>query len=118
MIRSWRPASTGTLFSTSNGPRDRRGKYGGREQDFIDAYVTEIETPVQITPDTDMDEVIRRVREQTDIEQINLTVIATNLQAKRLYEKAGFRSFALELNAFKDGGLYHDEEQMVFVVNR
>ena len=65
-----------------------------------------------------LDEVIRRVREQTDIERINLTVIATNLQAKRLYEKAGFRSFALELNAFKDGGLYHDEEQMVFVVNR
>lgn len=65
-----------------------------------------------------LDEVIRRVREQTNVEQINLTVVATNFQAKRLYEKAGFRSFARELNAFKDGDLYNDEEQMVLFLNR
>lgn len=63
-------------------------------------------------------EVIRRVREQTDIEQINLTVVATNLAAKRLYESLGFRSFALERHALKDGDAYYDEEQLVLFLNR
>lgn len=65
-----------------------------------------------------VDEIIRRVQEQTDVEQINLTVVATNESAKRLYEKAGFRSFARETNALKDGNLYYDEEQMVLFLNR
>lgn len=65
-----------------------------------------------------LDDVIRRVREQTDVEQINLTVVATNFQAKRLYENVGFRSFALERNALKNGDVYHDEEQMVLLLNR
>lgn len=65
-----------------------------------------------------LDDVIRRVREQTDIEQINLTVVASNDSAKRLYEKAGFRSFALECNAIKDGNAYYDEEQMALFLNR
>ena len=63
-------------------------------------------------------ETIRRVREQTDIEQINLTVIATNAPAKRQYEKLGFRAFALERNAIKDGGTYYDEAQMVLFLDR
>ena len=63
-------------------------------------------------------EVVRRVREQTDIEQLNLTVVATNTSAKRLYEKAGFRSFSVERNALKNGTVYYDEEQMVLFVNR
>lgn len=65
-----------------------------------------------------LDAVVRRVREQTDVEQINLTVIATNESAKRLYEKAGFCSFARERNALKDGDVYHDEEQMVLFLSR
>jgi RimJ/RimL family protein N-acetyltransferase len=65
-----------------------------------------------------LDEIIRRVQEQTDIEQINLTVVATNESAKRLYEKAGFRSFAREPNAIKDGNAYYDEEQMVLFLNQ
>lgn len=63
-------------------------------------------------------ELIRRVREQTDVEQINLTVVATNAPAKRLYESFGFQSFALERNALKDGDQYHDEEQMVLFLTR
>lgn len=65
-----------------------------------------------------LNDLIRRVREQTDVEQINLTVAAMNESAKRLYEKAGFRSFARELNALKDGDSYYDEEQMVLFLNR
>jgi RimJ/RimL family protein N-acetyltransferase len=63
-------------------------------------------------------EVIRRVREQTDIEQINLTVVATNNNAKRQYEKLGFRPFGVERNSLKDNGLYYDEEQMVLFLKR
>jgi ribosomal protein S18 acetylase RimI-like enzyme len=58
-------------------------------------------------------EVIRRVRTQTDIEQINLTVVATNDGAKRLYQSLGFVTFAHEKNGIKDGDAYHAEEQMV-----
>lgn len=60
-----------------------------------------------------LEETIRRVRLLPDIEQINLTVIATNQRARHLYEKVGFRSFAYEKNALKDGNTYYDEEQMV-----
>ncbi len=62
--------------------------------------------------------VIRRVREQTDIEQINLTVVATNANAKRQYQKFGFQSFGVERNALKDNGIYYDEEQMVLFLNQ
>lgn len=60
-----------------------------------------------------LDETIRRARLLPDLEQINLTVIATNNGARRQYEKLGFRSFSLEKNAVKDGDAYYDEEQMV-----
>lgn len=62
-----------------------------------------------------LEEIIRRVQTQTDIEQIVLTVVATNTSAKRLYEKMGFRSFSYEPKAIKDGNVYHDEEQMVLI---
>lgn len=62
-------------------------------------------------------ETIRRVRLVPDLEQINLTVIATNIRAKRQYEKLGFRSFSFEKNAIKDGGIYYDEELMVLFMN-
>lgn len=60
-----------------------------------------------------LEETIRRARQLPAMDQINLTVIASNTLAKRQYEKVGFRSFALEKNAIKDGDLYYDEEQMV-----
>jgi cyclohexyl-isocyanide hydratase len=65
-----------------------------------------------------LDETIRRARQLPTMEQINLTVITTNALAKRQYEKAGFRSFALEKNAIKDDGLYYDEEQMVLFIRQ
>ena len=60
-----------------------------------------------------LEETIRRARLLPNLEQINLTVIATNSVAKRQYEKLGFRSFAFEKNAIKDRNEYYDEEQMV-----
>ena len=64
-----------------------------------------------------LDETIRRARLLPDLEQINLTVIATNTVAKRQYEKQGFRQFAFEKNAIKYNDTYKDEEQMVLFLN-
>lgn len=57
-------------------------------------------------------ETVRRAREIEGLEQINLTVVASNLRAKRLYSSEGFHSFALEKNGLKMGGTYFDEELM------
>ncbi|MES2732327.1 MAG: GNAT family N-acetyltransferase [Bacteroidota bacterium] len=58
-------------------------------------------------------EVISRARKLTGIEQINLTVIASNDKAKRLYSQFGFETFSVEKNAIKAGEQYYTEEQMV-----
>ncbi|WP_338870108.1 GNAT family N-acetyltransferase [Spirosoma sp. SC4-14] len=65
-----------------------------------------------------IEEVIGRARSLPHLEQIVLTVIATNHVAKRLYESIGFCSFSLEPRAIKDGNTYYDEEQMVLFLDR
>lgn len=60
---------------------------------------------------------IERVKKLGDIEQINLTVVSNNPVAKKLYEKFGFTSFAVEKNALKWKGHYYIEEQMVLFLN-
>jgi cyclohexyl-isocyanide hydratase len=57
-------------------------------------------------------ELIERVKRNSDIEQINLTVIANNENAKKLYEKFGFVTFGSERNAIKWKGEYFNEDQM------
>lgn len=56
---------------------------------------------------------IRQAFEIDGLEQINLTVVATNERAKRLYESEGFVSFSHEKLAIKTGADYFDEETMV-----
>ena len=63
-----------------------------------------------------IEELLVRVRQIPDIEQVNLTVIANNATAKALYERFGFRSFAVEEHAIKWKGKYFAEEQMVLRV--
>ncbi len=58
-------------------------------------------------------ELIDRAKKIKDIEQINLTVIANNVNAKVLYEKFGFQTFGSENNAIKWKGKYFTEDQMV-----
>ena len=57
-------------------------------------------------------ETIKRAREIEGLEQINLTVVASNAKAKHLYASEGFTSFALEARALKMGEVFYDEEQM------
>lgn len=57
--------------------------------------------------------VIDRARTLPGMEQINLTVVATNDRAKRLYESVGFVRYGLEPRAIKTAdGRYFDEELM------
>lgn len=59
-----------------------------------------------------IEKLIERVKQISDIEQINLTVIANNDNAKKLYEKFGFVTFGSESNAIKWKGKYFTEDQM------
>jgi cyclohexyl-isocyanide hydratase len=56
---------------------------------------------------------LKRVRQIKDIEQVNLTVVASNATAKKMYEKFGFTTFGSESNAIKWKGKYFTEDQMV-----
>jgi ribosomal protein S18 acetylase RimI-like enzyme len=57
-------------------------------------------------------ETVARARKIEGLEQINLTVVASNVRAKHLYSSEGFKSFALEERGLKMGASYFDEEQM------
>lgn len=60
-----------------------------------------------------IEEVLRRAVALGDIEQIKLTVVATNTPARRLYESFGFEAWGIESCAFKHpDGSYFDEAQM------
>ena len=63
-------------------------------------------------------EVAARADRLGDIERINLTVIAENAGAKRLYERAGFTIFATEADAIKWKGKTFAENQMVLTLPR
>ena len=60
-----------------------------------------------------VEKLITRVKQLPDIEQINLTVIATNSNAIGLYKSFGFETFSLERQAIKSNDYYLDECTMV-----
>lgn len=60
-----------------------------------------------------MTELINRAKRCQGLEQLTLTVVATNTTAKKLYLSLGFTSFALHPRAIKVGENYLDEEQMI-----
>ena len=50
------------------------------------------------------------------VEQINLSVVSTNENAKKLYMKLGFKKFGLEEKAIKiDCNYYHEEHMVLFL---
>ncbi|HLG22980.1 MAG TPA: GNAT family N-acetyltransferase [Candidatus Manganitrophaceae bacterium] len=59
-----------------------------------------------------LQEAVQRAKEMDGLEQINLTVVATNTRAKQLYSSEGFEPFAVEKRGLKHGERYFDEEQM------
>ena len=60
-----------------------------------------------------MKKAIQQANELTNIEQIYLTVNASNEPAKKLYTSLGFETYGLDKNAMRIDGSYHDEELMV-----
>ena len=60
-----------------------------------------------------LEELIKRVKTISDIEQINLIVIADNSRAKKLYESFGFEKYGTEVNSIKWEGKYFSEDLMV-----
>ncbi|PWU04310.1 MAG: hypothetical protein C5B52_01750 [Bacteroidetes bacterium] len=63
-----------------------------------------------------IEEVIKRVKTLSDIEQINLVVISNNSKAKQLYESFGFKKFGTEVNSIKWDGKYLSEDLMVLQI--
>ena len=57
--------------------------------------------------------VIERARQQRGLEQLVLTVTETNVAARTLYEKAGFRSFGIEPRAIRVGDTYFEKNHMI-----
>jgi RimJ/RimL family protein N-acetyltransferase len=61
---------------------------------------------------------VQRVIEQARplVEEINLTVVASNATAHRLYSAAGFQQYGLERRALKVGDTYYDEVLMALPI--
>ncbi len=60
-----------------------------------------------------LQQLLQRVKQLRDVEQVNLTVVATNEKAIALYKSFGFETFSLEKRAIKSGDKYLDECTMV-----
>ena len=53
-----------------------------------------------------------------NVEEVRLTVVASNTAAIRLYTRAGFAPYGLERRALKVGDRYHDELLMALPLQR
>lgn len=60
-----------------------------------------------------MSKVIEKAHHLEGVEQIYLSVVTTNVSAKKLYQACGFEAFAIERRALKIDNTYYDEEHMV-----
>ena len=58
-------------------------------------------------------EAINKAKSIEVIEKINLSVVATNEAAKKLYTSLGFKVYGLEEKAMKVNGVYLDDEHRV-----
>ena len=54
---------------------------------------------------------------RTLVEQVCLTVVASNVAARRLYSAAGFEEYGLERRALKVGSEYYDDVLMALPFN-
>lgn len=60
---------------------------------------------------------VRLIQEaESIVEELRLSVVTTNIGAKRLYEQAGFEPYGLERRSLKVGSAYHDEVLMALAL--
>jgi RimJ/RimL family protein N-acetyltransferase len=57
--------------------------------------------------------IIETARSLPGLEQLVLTVTDTNVAARSLYEKSGFRSFGVEPRAIRVNDVYYDKNHMI-----
>jgi len=60
---------------------------------------------------------VERARGIPDLELVNLTVTTTNERTYGFYAAAGFRTFGIEENAIRVGGVYHAKAHMVLTLH-
>lgn len=63
-----------------------------------------------------MTEAINKARSLDVIEKINLSVVASNNKAKRLYTSLGFKVFGVEEKAIKVNDVYYSDEHMALLL--
>lgn len=63
-----------------------------------------------------LSELIKKAKSLPRIEQIYLTVTASNLPAKKLYHSIGFEMYGIEKRALKIEETYYDDELMVLFI--
>lgn len=61
-------------------------------------------------------ELICKAREMNGLEQIKLSEVSCNIDAKQLYRSVGFETYGIERRALKFKGEYCDEELMVLLL--
>lgn len=61
-------------------------------------------------------EAISRAKKMQGLEQVNLGVVVTNMEARKLYRSCGFEVYGVEKNALKLPDKYLDEELMVYML--
>ncbi len=64
-----------------------------------------------------MNEAINKARTLEEIEQVHLTVVSSNVAAKKLYTSLGFELYGIEKRALKMNQTYLDEDLMVLFLN-
>ena len=65
-----------------------------------------------------LQEIIAHARNLNDIEQVLLSVVATNTPARELYLAFGFKSCGREPRSIKVDEQYYDEEHMVYMIEK
>ena len=63
-----------------------------------------------------MEELLRRARSQSGLEQVTLAVASGQVAAKKLYLQLGFQVYGREPQALKVGQVYVDEELMTLFI--
>jgi ribosomal protein S18 acetylase RimI-like enzyme len=63
-----------------------------------------------------MEELLRRARSQSGLEQVMLAVASEQAAARKLYLQLGFQVYGCEPQALKVGQVYVDEEFMTLIL--
>lgn len=61
-----------------------------------------------------IEKAIHKAKELKEVEQLYLTVVSTNIPAKRLYQSLGFSTYGIDKKAIKIADSYYDDDLMSY----